>query len=59
MLTVLALLGVQGLGQADPEGTAEERTKNCDDDAIGSGATVLGVIEPRAAVGRLVIRHEC
>lgn len=53
------LLGVQGLGQADPEGTAEKYAKDCDDNAIGFGFAVLRVIEPRAAVGGLVIRHEC
>ncbi len=59
MLTVLTLLGVQGLGQADPKGTAEKCAKDCDDNAIGFGAAVLGAIEPRAAVWGLVIRHEC
>ena len=59
LLTVLALLGVQGLGQADPEGTTEEGAKDCDDDAVSFGAAVLRVIEPRAAVWGLVIRHEC
>ena len=53
------LLGVQGLGQADVESAAEKHAKDCDDDAIGFGAAVLGVIEPRAPVGGLVIRHEC
>ena len=56
---MLTLLGVQGLGQADPEGTTEKHAKDCDDDAIGFGFAVLRVIEPRAAVGGLVIRHEC
>ena len=59
MLTVLALLGIQRVGQADPESTAEKRAKNCDDDAVGFGAAVLRVIEPRAPVWGLVIRHEC
>ena len=53
------LLGVQGLGQADPEGTTEKHAKDCDDNAVGLGAAVLRVIEPWTAVGGLVIRHEC
>ena len=51
MLTVLALLGVQRVSQADPKSTAEKSAKDCDNDAVGFGAAVLGVIEPRAAVG--------
>ena len=59
MLAMCPLLGVQGLGQTDPEGTTEKSAKDCDDDAVGFGFAVLRVIEPRAAVGGLVIRHEC
>ena len=59
LLTVLALLSVQCVGQTDPESTTEKSAKDCDDNAIGFGAAVFRVIEPRAAVWGLVIRHEC
>ena len=59
LLTVLALLSVQRVSQAVKESAAEKHAKNCDDDAIGLGAAVLRVIEPRTAVWGLVVRHEC
>ena len=51
LLAVLALLSVQGLGKADPEGTSKEAAKDCNDDGVGSGLAVLRVIEAWAAVG--------
>lgn len=58
LLAMCPLLRIQGLGQADPESTAEKSAKDCDDDAIGFGAAVLRVIKPWAPVWCFVVRHE-
>ena len=52
------LLGIQGLGQADPKGTSEEAAKNSDDDGIGSGGAVLRIVETWAAVIDVFVVHE-
>ena len=51
LLTMLALLLVESVSKADPKSTAKQDAKNGNNDAVGLGAAVFRVIEPRAAVG--------
>ena len=48
---MLALLSVQGLGQADPESTSKEAAENCNDDDVAFWLAVLRVVKTWAAVG--------
>ena len=50
LFTVRPLLSVQSVNETDPQSTAKQDTKNGNNDAVGLGAAVLRVIEPRAAV---------
>ena len=59
MLAVLALLLVESVSETDPKSTAKQDAKNGNNDAVGFGAAVFRVIEPRAPVWGLVVRHEC
>ena len=52
-----SLLRIQGLGQADPEGTAEKNAEDCDDDAVGLGAVALRV-KPRGTFFVVEANHE-
>ena len=50
LLTMLALLSVESLSEADPKSTAKQDAKNGNNDAVGLGAAVFRVIETRTAV---------
>lgn len=55
---MLTLLGVQGLGQTDPEGTSKEAAEDCDDDGVGFGGAALRIVKTWAAVVDVFVVHE-
>ena len=58
LLAVLTLLGIQGLDNTDPEGSAHEDAENRDNEKIGLWIAVLRVIKPWPAVVDVFASHE-
>ena len=58
LLTVLALLGIQGLDNTDPEGSAHEDAENRDNEKIGLWIAVLRVVKPWPAVVDVFASHD-